>query len=558
MTIDQVRRLLAQGEGLQVEFKEADHALPTNFFETACAFLNRDGGTILLGVEDDGTVSGVQPAAVQNLKTNLVNLSNNPEKLEPPCVLFPTQVQVDGKEIICVQVPADSQLHRTRGVVYDRSEDGDFRVTDPARLAALYNRKRLFYTENTVYPHLRFEELRADLFPKVRQLLASRNPAHPWLALDNHQLLVKAGLYQRDQQTDQPGYTLAAALLLGRDELISQVVPHFRVDALLRRHDLQRYDDRLDIRTNLIDTYEQLMGFVQKHLPDPFYLEGTTSISLRDKIFREVVANILVHREYTNARPTTFVIYADQVVAENANVPHYGGPLLLDTFAPYPKNPAIARFFLQLGRVEELGSGVLNVTHYLPKYVPGALPRFLDGPVFQTTLPLVVNQLGEAAADYLLQLLGLPVEPNSHASLAFLPLGPAVQRNMASLAALLYQLGLSWVEKGTRLNLAKNQPDSDLPAFEQWQGLGITEQGPRLVPARLLQFVRVLVLCLQPQAVATLLQVLSVSNRTKFRTGYLDPLLQRGLLVLTLPAIPSSPNQRYYTTELGRAFMIGN
>ncbi|MDJ0368001.1 hypothetical protein QMK33_22900, partial [Hymenobacter sp. H14-R3] len=227
-------------------------------------------------------------------------------------------------------------------------------------------------------------------------------------------------------------------------------------------------------------------------------------------------------------------------------------------FAPYPKNPAIARFFLQLGRVEELGSGVLNVTHYLPKYVPGALPRFLDGPVFQTILPLVINQLGEAPADYLLQLLGLPIEPNSRASLALLPLGPAVQGHAASPAALLYQLGLRWVEKGTRLNLAKNQPGSDLPAFEQWQGLAIAEQGPRLVPARLLQFVRVLALCLQPQAVTTLLQVLSVSNRTKFRTSYLDPLLQRGLLVLTLPAIPSSPNQRYYTTELGRALMVGN
>ena len=237
-----------------------------------------------------------------------------------------------------VQVLADSQLHRTRGGVYDRSEDGDFGVTDPARTAGLHNRKRLFYTESTVYPHLRLQDLREDLFPKVRQLMASRNPGHPWLTLDNHQLLVKAGLYQRDNQ-QQEGYTLAAALLLGHDEVITQVVPHFRVDALLRRHNVQRYDDRLDIHTNLTDTHELLMGFVVKHLPDPFYMEGTISISLRDKTFREVMANILVHREYTNALPTTFVIYADRVVAENANVPHHGGPLLLGTFAPYPKKP---------------------------------------------------------------------------------------------------------------------------------------------------------------------------------------------------------------------------
>lgn len=99
-----MRSLIGQGDGIKLEFKEADHALPDNFFETVCAFLNRDGGTILLGVEDDGTVCGVQPAAVQTLKINIVNLSNNPEKLDPPCVLFPSQVQLAGKEVLCVQV----------------------------------------------------------------------------------------------------------------------------------------------------------------------------------------------------------------------------------------------------------------------------------------------------------------------------------------------------------------------------------------------------------------------------------------------------------------------
>jgi ATP-dependent DNA helicase RecG len=43
MTIEQVRRLVAQGESIHLEFKEAAYALPETFFETACAFLNRDG-----------------------------------------------------------------------------------------------------------------------------------------------------------------------------------------------------------------------------------------------------------------------------------------------------------------------------------------------------------------------------------------------------------------------------------------------------------------------------------------------------------------------------------
>ena len=50
-------------EGRALEFKQACNALPKSFFETVCALLNMDGGLIVLGVADDGTVSGVAPAA---------------------------------------------------------------------------------------------------------------------------------------------------------------------------------------------------------------------------------------------------------------------------------------------------------------------------------------------------------------------------------------------------------------------------------------------------------------------------------------------------------------
>ena len=60
---------------------------------------------------------GILPSAVPTLKTNIANLSNNTEQLDPPCVLFPSQVQLNCKEVLCVQVLAYSQLYRTQGVV---------------------------------------------------------------------------------------------------------------------------------------------------------------------------------------------------------------------------------------------------------------------------------------------------------------------------------------------------------------------------------------------------------------------------------------------------------
>ena len=136
------------------------------------------------------------------------------------------------------------------------------------------------------------------------------------------------------------------------------------------------------------------MGFVAKHLPDKFYLEGDQRISLRTKIFREVVANLIVHREYTNAYPCSFVIGPAEVRTENANNPHGEGPIDMHNFAPFPKNPAIAKFFIQLGRVDELGSGVLNVHKYINAYAGGGKPQFIEGPVFKMIIPLAERVSG--------------------------------------------------------------------------------------------------------------------------------------------------------------------
>jgi len=59
-----------------------------------------------------------------------------------------------------------------------------------------------------------------------------------------------------------------------------------QTDAILRREDTDRYDDRDDIRTNLINSYERLMQFVAKHLNDKFYLEKDQRINIRGKRFK--------------------------------------------------------------------------------------------------------------------------------------------------------------------------------------------------------------------------------------------------------------------------------
>jgi ATP-dependent DNA helicase RecG len=124
------------------------------------------------------------------------------------------------------------------------------------------------------------------------------------------------------------------------------------------------------------------MAFVQKHLPDPFYLEGTNRISIRDAIFREVASNILIHREYRNAFPAKLIIERGQVRTENSNKPHGFGVLDPNTFTPYPKNPVIGAFFREIHRADELGSGMRNMMRYGKAY-GGEDPQMIEGDVFR-------------------------------------------------------------------------------------------------------------------------------------------------------------------------------
>ncbi|GAA4308260.1 RNA-binding domain-containing protein [Nibribacter koreensis] len=388
MNASDIEQLIRQGEGLSIEFKKCRTSLPKNTFESICAFLNRKGGYLVLGVDDDGTLVGVNPSEIENVKRDFTTLSNNTNKLNPPFLLELKEVEVDGHILLYVYVPQSSQLHKCDGHIFDRGHEGDFKVIDNARISGIYSRKSGIYSEGKIFPHLGIGDFDPAVLRRVRMLVRSRQPGHQWLSLSDLELIQSAGLYRKDFQTGVEGCTLAAALLLGSEDVIHSIIPHYRIDAIVRKENIDRYDDRLDIRTNLIDAYEKLTGFVGRHLPERFFLMGEQRVNLRDIIFREIVANMIVHREYTNAAPARFIIYPDRVETDNANKPYGFGAINPENFSPYPKNPTIARFFVQLGLVEELGSGIRNVTKLLEHYSPDHKAEFIEEDVFRAKVPV--------------------------------------------------------------------------------------------------------------------------------------------------------------------------
>lgn len=91
-------------------------------------------------------------------------------------------------------------------------------------------------------------------------------------------------------------------------------------------------------------------------MPDKFYVnEKGQRVDLREMIFREVIGNLIVHREYTNRQATELIIYKNKVIATNPNRAVFSGPLDTQNFSPYAKNPSIRKFFTAFGWTDEIG-----------------------------------------------------------------------------------------------------------------------------------------------------------------------------------------------------------
>jgi len=63
------------------------------------------------------------------------------------------------------------------------------------------------------------------------------------------------------------------------------------------------------------------------------------------------------------------------------------------TFSPYPKNPLLAKFFIELGWVDRLGSGVLNVNKFIKQYAgkESDPPQFVEDTIFKAVIPIPVT-----------------------------------------------------------------------------------------------------------------------------------------------------------------------
>ncbi|HAC15231.1 MAG TPA: AAA family ATPase [Bacteroidetes bacterium] len=559
MNLDHIKHIISGGENNRSEFKKARTKVPATFYDTVCSFANTDGGTILLGVDDDGSVVGVDPDYISRLKTNIITSVNDADCIDPPIAVEPVSIEHDDGIILVVYIPASSQVHNYARRVFVRELESDLDITnDQERIGQLYLRKREVFTESTIYPFLRIKDLDQTVFHKALGLIRTVKSDHPWLFMDFEAVLRSATLLRKDFSTGKEGLTLAAALLFGKDSTIQSILLAYKVEAMVRIQNTDRYDDRINppLRTNLIDTYLELKSFVYRHLPEKFYSEGDQRIDLRDKIFREVIGNIIIHREYTSALATEIIIGSSEVRVTNPNKPYFHGMIDPTGFNPYPKNPTIRRCFTALGWADEIGSGIQNTHKYLPIYTPGSQPLFIENHTFTTILPLKAVTLGQFT-DQIIDWLNLDQDSYImlHTGLSHIQLPGTLEG--ASWQDVIMHLVPSWHQKGTQLKVLdwpfkQVYKPSDIEAVPSWDTLGT-----KLLLRKVHYLITILVLSTHPISAKDLMAQFDYKNEKSFRDKYLKPLRDVKFIQFTIPDNITDPDNKYVITPQGKAFLGG-
>lgn len=597
MQVDEINYLIRQGEGLKIEFKEAKDCVPHSFYDTVVSFANTDGGTILLGVADDGKVTGIDPTAKVKLQKDIITAMNSTDVMNPPMYIQPIFVNHPDGEIMVVQIPSGSQIHKYKNRIYSREFESDLDVTDnQQKVGDMFLRKRNFFTESQIIPHLTMDDLEPSLFDKARLIIRNYRSDHPWLFNSNEQLLKESVLWRKDFLGDgKEGLTLAAALIFGKDTTIQSILPAYKVEAMVRIQNKDRWDDRINppLRTNLIDTYLLLKEFINKHLPEKFFLEVDQRVDLRDKIFREVIGNIIVHREYTSAFSTEMIISATEVRITNPNRPLFHGIIHPNGFNPFPKNPNIRKFFTAFGWTDEIGSGIRNSNKYLPLYADGAKPVFYENDTFVTEIPLQHLTLAKFSNEFT-AWLGLGKEAVDHLRAGLSNIALPATLSDAIWEDLLLHLVPSWHQNGTQLaqlkwpekqlfekqltgngtqlsiekvptSIEKGAKLSELNIAEYQKHMSIFfekvpssfEKGANLLAKKSLNLISIISLCSEAAKIENLMEWMNYKKRQSFRELYLVPLQQTGLITKTNPSKTNDPDQQYVITDEGKAFLGG-
>lgn len=351
MNID-LLSLISQGENQSLEFKSAQ-AHANSLAKEMVAFANTSGGTILLGVEDDGSISGLPDD--KNYEEWVSNIARN--NVIPALSLGIQQQLIDSHSVLYIEVPKGPEKpYQTQQNQFLTRVGSTNRIATQGELMRMFQQSGMFHFDQVAVPKTSINDLNMaaldQYFTPYEFEFSKESEAERKQLLINTDILAISG-----------EATVGGLLMFGINP--SRYLPQASI--MFAHFDGIEPSAELFNRQEIIGTLpyqvDTAVAILKNHLVRPSTIEGMKRVDTvalpPDRVLREMIVNACVHRNYgiTGARIRLF-IYDDRIECISpGRLPNSVTIEKLRFGVSHAANPVLLKFMDNLRYIDRLGRG---------------------------------------------------------------------------------------------------------------------------------------------------------------------------------------------------------
>jgi len=363
MTSTELKKLIRKGESNLLEFKAH---FSNEAIETIAAFSNTRGGTLLVGVSDEGNIPGL------NLnKESVQQWVNEIKNKTTPSILPDIETsRIDEKEIAIIQVREyPIKPVAFKGRYYKRVRNSNHLMRPDEVAQAHYKTFNSSWDYSTDPEHTL-----ADIsLAKVKKFISRINRGRKVKIKDSPLQVLKKFNLLRGKSISRACYLL---FLKGESLFTAVELGRFQTPTLIKDGDRTLAD--------LFTQVDAVLDFITKHINKEYIITGAPQ---RDErwdypldALREIVINSIVHRDYSGVTSGIVKVFDDKIQIYNSGKlpPGLTVPMLLrGDYTSTPRNVQVADMFKEAGVIERYGSGIGRIVDDFKAYGLAA-PEFKE------------------------------------------------------------------------------------------------------------------------------------------------------------------------------------
>lgn len=371
MNKTQLQKLLKLGETTEIEYKTN---IPKENVTSRliCAFSNTNGGIIIFGVDDKGTIIGVNEKNIDEKQRDIVSAC---DAIKPKPAIEINIKEIDKKKLIVVSVQKaiTRSFYTYKGALYVRIGSKVRRLEAEDQMRFLRN-KQIFEFDESFISEVSIDEIDIE---KVEAYLQKRGLPNYLLTHSVEEFLLSNSLAKKIDNNVL--IKNAAFVLLGKDPARYYPQIEFKLVKFAGYEPIDIVDYKL-LRTDLLTQIEMAIGFVSSNIKTALKIEG----NLRHKkipeypmeVVREAIINAVVHRDYFSKDSIQLSIFRGRIeLISPGGLPRNMHKELFGTVS-VRRNSLIYQIFKDVQYIEGLGTGI-------PKIKKGMIRNSLPEPEFK-------------------------------------------------------------------------------------------------------------------------------------------------------------------------------